>query len=57
METGGLRLIGKQEAEEVGLLDGTYRQAWMSEYLQELLADGMLPGPGRFITAVRGPLP
>ncbi|MGW7361843.1 hypothetical protein ACWGI8_00075 [Streptomyces sp. NPDC054841] len=45
-EAGELRLIGKDEAREVGLTDGTYRQSWMSEHLQELLDDGALPGMG-----------
>ncbi|MFC5804446.1 hypothetical protein [Streptomyces formicae] len=45
-DAGELRLIGKDEAEDVGLLDGTYRQSWMSEHLQELLDEGKLPGVG-----------
>jgi hypothetical protein len=38
-----LRLITKEEAEEVGLLNNTYRQTYMSPYLQELLDEDEAP--------------
>ena len=37
---GGLRLLGKHEASAVGLLDGRYQQAYMSDHLQNLLSQG-----------------
>lgn len=36
--SGGLRQIDKEEAEEVGLLSGAYRQVYVSGHLQQLLA-------------------
>lgn len=49
---GDIRLIGKDEAEAVGLLDGTYRQSYVSDYFQTLLNEGRfdngpLPGTWR----------
>lgn len=38
--SGKLRSIGKDEAEEVGLLGGHYRQVYVSGHLQQLLDDG-----------------
>jgi len=39
--SSGLRRIAKEEAEEVGLLNGTYRQVYLSGHLQQLLDDGI----------------
>jgi hypothetical protein len=39
---GALTFITKEEAEAVGLTDGTYRQTHLSEYVQQCLADGSL---------------
>jgi hypothetical protein len=36
---GIIRLIGAQEAREVGLLGGAYQQTYMGEVLQQLLDD------------------
>ncbi|MFF3034788.1 hypothetical protein ACFVS7_27740 [Streptomyces rubiginosohelvolus] len=36
---GQLRLLDENEAREVGLLDGSYRQSYMSEHLQQVLDD------------------
>ncbi|MEV6909062.1 hypothetical protein [Amycolatopsis sp. NPDC051071] len=37
---GPIRLIGKAEAEAVGLLDGTYRSSYLEEQFQRLLDEG-----------------
>lgn len=37
---GELRLITEDEAREVGLIDGSYRQSLLSEHLQQALDDG-----------------
>ncbi|GAA2723381.1 hypothetical protein [Actinocorallia aurantiaca] len=42
--SGELREIDEDEARAVGLLDGTYQQAYMSSHLQRLLLEGSLPG-------------
>jgi hypothetical protein len=50
-QDGPKRLISKEEAAAVGLLDGTYRQTHVSEYFQEALNDGRFdngPVPGDF---------
>jgi hypothetical protein len=36
---GELRLIAEDEAREVGLIDGSYRQSYLSEHLQQALDD------------------
>lgn len=42
---GELRLIGRDEAQEIGLLDGRYRQTYLSEYLQDLLDNDAIAWP------------
>jgi hypothetical protein len=45
------RLISKEEAEAVGVLDGTYRQTHLGEYFQKALNEGRFdngPVPGTF---------
>lgn len=39
---GVMRQIAKSEAEDVGLLDNSYRQLFVSTYLHQLLADGTI---------------
>jgi hypothetical protein len=41
--SGTLRRVTEEEAEEVGLLNNTYRQSYMSTYLQELLDEDEAP--------------
>jgi hypothetical protein len=50
-QDGPQRLISEEEAAAVGLLDGTYRQTYVSVYFQKSLNEGRFdngPVPGDF---------